>query len=124
MPIYEYRCVACGHHVEQLQKADDPAPEPCPSCGDPKPLERLMSRSSFQLKGGGWYSDLYSSQKKGSDAPTENSGAVPASPAGGAPSTAAPAVAAPTKAASATPSTASSGAGATSGPSGTSGSSS
>lgn len=66
MPIYEYRCQKCGHELEVMQKISDPAPDPCPKCGAPQSLERLVSRSSFQLKGGGWYSDLYGSTKKDS----------------------------------------------------------
>jgi predicted nucleic acid-binding Zn ribbon protein len=41
----------------------DPPPAACPECGA-GPLARLVSRTTFQLKGGGWYSDLYSSPKK------------------------------------------------------------
>lgn len=66
MPIYEYGCEKCGHVTELMQKISDPAPETCPACGAEKSLSKLVSRSSFQLKGGGWYSDLYSSTKKGS----------------------------------------------------------
>jgi putative FmdB family regulatory protein len=64
MPIYEYRCQKCGHQLEVMQKVSDPVPDPCPKCGAAQCLERLVSRTSFQLKGGGWYADLYSSTKK------------------------------------------------------------
>lgn len=64
MPIYEYRCEKCDETFEVMQKMSDPTPDPCPKCGAPKSLERLISRSSFRLKGGGWYSDLYGSTKK------------------------------------------------------------
>jgi putative FmdB family regulatory protein len=70
VPIYEYRCTACGHELEVMQKVNDPAPDPCPQCGAAKTFERLMSRTSFQLKGGGWGSDLYGSAKKPKDAAT------------------------------------------------------
>ncbi len=66
MPIYEYRCASCGHEVELMQKLDDPAPNPCPKCGVAQAMEKLVSRSAFHLKGGGWYSDLYGSSKKDS----------------------------------------------------------
>jgi len=66
MPIYEYTCDQCGNTTEQMQKVSDPAPETCPSCGAKHSLSKLVSRSSFQLKGGGWYADLYSSTKKDS----------------------------------------------------------
>lgn len=75
MPIYEYRCPKCGHELEVMQKVDAPAPGSCPSCKAETPLERLVSRSSFHLKGGGWYSDLYGSAKKDSaksDAPAKS----------------------------------------------------
>jgi len=65
MPIYEYECQACGHRFEEWQKmADDPI-KVCPKCKKRK-VEKLISQTSFQLKGGGWYSDLYSSAKPGS----------------------------------------------------------
>lgn len=54
MPIYEYRCAACGHELEALQKVSDAPLRKCPDCGKQK-LERLMSAPSFRLKGSGWY---------------------------------------------------------------------
>src|SRR5436190_539074 len=60
MPIYEYRCQSCGHELETTQKMSEPALKTCPACSQDT-LEKLISRSAFQLKGGGWYSDLYSS---------------------------------------------------------------
>lgn len=63
MPIFEYRCSACDHLEEVLQKHSDPAPAVCPSCGKKKTLAREMSVTSFQLKGGGWGKDLYASSK-------------------------------------------------------------
>ena len=54
MPIYEYQCQQCGHHVEFLQKVSD-APEcTCPSCKQDS-LKKLVSAAGFQLKGDGWY---------------------------------------------------------------------
>jgi putative FmdB family regulatory protein len=63
MPIYEYLCESCGKVNEKLQKVYDPPPARCDECGSRK-LAKLVSRSAFQLKGGGWYSDLYASKKK------------------------------------------------------------
>jgi len=60
MPTYEYRCQACEHQMEAFQSIKDAALVDCPVCREPK-LERLISATSFQLKGGGWYKDLYSS---------------------------------------------------------------
>lgn len=64
MPIYEYVCTKCGKRNEILQKLNDPTPEQCDSCGARKTLHRVVSRSSFHLRGGGWHSDLYASTKK------------------------------------------------------------
>lgn len=54
MPIYEYECKSCGRLLEVLQKVDSPAPEACESCTK-GPLIKVMSRTGFILKGGGWY---------------------------------------------------------------------
>ena len=54
MPIYEYRCGACGHHLEALQKLSDGPLRKCPDCGKSQ-LRRLMSAPQFRLKGEGWY---------------------------------------------------------------------
>ena len=58
MPIYEYACANCGHHLEVKQRLSDPALRLCPSC-NAEALERLISESSFALRGGGWYADGY-----------------------------------------------------------------
>jgi putative FmdB family regulatory protein len=67
MPIYEYDCSQCHQPSDALQKVNDPPPEVCPHCGARNTLSRLLSRTSFVLKGGGWYADLYSSSKPKSD---------------------------------------------------------
>jgi len=56
MPIYEYRCKECKVKKEELQGFDDPPPK-CEKCE--KEMVRLISQTSFQLKGGGWYKDGY-----------------------------------------------------------------
>jgi len=58
MPIYEYRCQECQQTFEEWQKDFAERKVPCPVCGGK--AERLISSSSFVLKGGGWYSDAYS----------------------------------------------------------------
>src|SRR5215204_3685241 len=63
MPVYEYECSACKHQFEEWQKITDAPVRVCPQCNEEK-VERLISQTSFHLKGGGWYSDLYSSSKK------------------------------------------------------------
>ncbi|MEO8211868.1 MAG: zinc ribbon domain-containing protein [Myxococcales bacterium] len=64
MPIYEYACAACAHTFEEWQKMSDPPVKTCPKCKKKK-VEKLISHTAFQLKGGGWYKDLYSSSKPG-----------------------------------------------------------
>ena len=54
MPIYEYRCAACGHHGEHLQKVSDAPLTKCPECGKAK-YRKQLSAAGFQLKGTGWY---------------------------------------------------------------------
>jgi putative FmdB family regulatory protein len=53
MPIYEYRCLDCGHQFELMQKISDPPAETCTSCSGT--VQKLISRSAFHLKGSGWY---------------------------------------------------------------------
>lgn len=62
MPIYEYLCEKCGHEFEREQRITEDPIKKCPSCGSSQ-AKRLISATSFVLKGGGWYSDLYSSAK-------------------------------------------------------------
>ncbi len=70
MPIYEYRCDACGGHLEKLQKLSDAPLEICPKCGEPK-LKKLISAAGFRLKGSGWYETDF---KKGKQKNLHDSG--------------------------------------------------
>jgi putative FmdB family regulatory protein len=54
MPIYEYRCGACGHQEDHLQKVTERPLSKCPACGK-KSYKKLLSAAGFQLKGSGWY---------------------------------------------------------------------
>ena len=54
MPIYEYRCGACGHKLESLQRFSDAPLVTCPSCGKDA-LTKQLSAAGFHLKGSGWY---------------------------------------------------------------------
>jgi len=63
MPIYEYACGKCGHEFEAEQRMSDAPIKTCPQCRSRK-VKRLISQTSFVLKGGGWYSDLYASPGK------------------------------------------------------------
>src|SRR3989442_15102219 len=67
MPVYEYACEKCKHEFEAEQRISDDPIRTCPKCRARK-VKRLISRTSFVLKGSGWYSDLYASpgaKKKG-----------------------------------------------------------
>ena len=54
MPIYEYKCDQCGHHLEALQKISEEPLIYCPECGDAA-LRKQVSAAAFRLKGTGWY---------------------------------------------------------------------
>jgi len=123
VPIYEFVCEACGRLVEVMQKVNDPPPAACPECGGDR-LARTVSRTSFQLKGGGWYSDLYASAKeKPKPGGAEPSTATPAaSTAAATPGTAGASTtpaSAPAPKAPASPAGGGSGSGGSSGSSGT-----
>jgi putative FmdB family regulatory protein len=63
MPIYEQRCKKCGHQFEVLVSHSDRTKiQPCRECGNGQTI-RVVSRSSFALKGGGWAKDGYGSDK-------------------------------------------------------------
>ena len=64
MPIFEYQCAACSHVEELLQKHGAPPPDHCPQCEAEGTMSKKISMTSFQLKGGGWYKDLYASTPK------------------------------------------------------------
>jgi putative FmdB family regulatory protein len=64
MPFYEYRCSACGHELEAMQKISDLPLTDCPSCTEAE-LVKLVSAAGFRLKGGGWYeTDFKKGNKK------------------------------------------------------------
>lgn len=63
MPVYEYECKACDKVFEVQQKMSDDPLTNCPECDSP--VTKIMSMNSFQLKGGGWYADGYSSSGGG-----------------------------------------------------------
>ena len=61
MPIYEYRCGACGYQNEYLQRISEPLLTDCPECRKPA-FTKLMSAVGFQLKGTGWYATDFKSK--------------------------------------------------------------
>ena len=63
MPIYEYECSVCGEIEEAFQKMSDPPLKECSKCKGK--LNKLISHSSFHLKGSGWYVTDYGGAKGG-----------------------------------------------------------
>lgn len=64
MPIYAYRCSACGHAQDVLRKVSDPPLTICPECGAPTFVKQVTA-AGFQLKGSGWYvTDFRDGNKK------------------------------------------------------------
>ena len=66
MPIYEYKCSKCGKVFEIIQKVSDEPLRRCKSCNGK--VERLISNTSFQLKGSGWYLTDYARKPESSTA--------------------------------------------------------
>ena len=70
MPIYEYECRDCGKRLEVIQKFHDRPCESCPQCGGR--LHKLISQSSFILKGNGWYVTDYARNDKKKEAASQH----------------------------------------------------
>lgn len=70
MPIYEYSCPECGT-FETMQRITEPALKRCPKCKSK--VERMVSRTSFILKGSGWYATDYGRSGKSGGAQSESS---------------------------------------------------
>ncbi|MFM8440332.1 MAG: FmdB family zinc ribbon protein [Acidobacteriota bacterium] len=65
MPIYEYKCLSCKKHFEIMQRISDAPPKACSECGGE--MEKQISLSGFQFKGGGWYVTDYSNKSASGD---------------------------------------------------------
>ncbi|MGH9688620.1 MAG: FmdB family zinc ribbon protein [Candidatus Acidiferrales bacterium] len=63
MPLYEYKCVKCGHRFEKIESFDAPETKKCPKCG--AKAERQMGAPAIQFKGTGWYVTDYAGKKSG-----------------------------------------------------------
>jgi putative FmdB family regulatory protein len=77
MPLYEYRCEACAHQFEVIQKFSDEPIAVCPKCGS-GPVAKLLSSPAFQFKGTGWYITDYARKgtadaKDGKEKPAKES---------------------------------------------------
>ena len=102
MPIYEYKCSACGHQLEVIQRMSDEPKRDCPSCGAAS-LEKQISRVGFRLKGTGWYeTDFKNKGKPGETKKADGEGGAAKADSGGdsKPAESKPAESAPAKAAS------------------------
>jgi len=74
MPIYEYQCSRCGHVEEAIQKFSDKPLSKCRHCSGR--LHKLISQSTFHLKGSGWYvTDYANKSKKSSSKPNKTESA-------------------------------------------------
>ena len=73
MPIYDYKCNACGTRFQKVQKITDDTVPLCKSCGS-SDTEKLISPSAFVLKGSGWYLTDYSNKNKPASASSESAG--------------------------------------------------
>lgn len=116
MPIYAYKCSACGFAKDVLRKMSDAPLTECPNCGA-SAFEKQVTAAGFQLRGSGWYVTDFrdgggkkAAEPKSDDAPAAadakpaaDSGAAAPAPAAPAAPAAAPAPAAPAPAASPTP---------------------
>ncbi|WP_431820452.1 FmdB family zinc ribbon protein [Burkholderia sp. F1] len=106
MPIYAYRCEACGFAKDVLQKMSDAPLSQCPECGKDA-FRKQLTAAGFQLKGSGWYVTDFRGGSGGASAPAASSGSGDAAPAAAAPASASgsdsAASAAPAPAPAATP---------------------
>ncbi len=86
MPIYAYRCSACGHAKDVLQKLSDPTLSTCPACGA-ETFSKQVTAAGFQLKGSGWYATDFrnggTAASTAAGATASTSTAAPATPSDG-----------------------------------------
>jgi putative FmdB family regulatory protein len=79
MPIYAYRCDACGHEAEVLRKVSDAPLTTCPSCGE-ETFNKLLTAAGFQLKGSGWYATDFKGGASSAAAASTPSADAPSEP--------------------------------------------
>lgn len=79
MPLYEYKCVKCGHHFDKIENVKSSETKKCPKCG--AKAERQITAAAIQFKGSGWYVTDYAS-KKSAPGSSEASGSNEKSSAG------------------------------------------
>lgn len=102
MPLYEYRCLKCGHQFEKIQSFSAPDEKECPVCKGE--VERLISAPAFQFKGAGWYVTDYAGKggektaAKGGESSSDGKPAAASTESKAAPSSESSAAPAPTTA--------------------------
>jgi putative FmdB family regulatory protein len=86
MPIYAYRCSACGHAKDVLQKLSDAPLSACPACGA-ETFSKQVTAAGFQLKGSGWYATDFkgggtaaAAPAAAAEAPKSEAASAPAAP--------------------------------------------
>jgi len=77
MPIYAYKCSACGFAKDHLQKMSDPPLSECPACGKPS-FTKQLTAAGFQLKGSGWYATDFKGGASTTPASTDGNDSTPA----------------------------------------------
>ncbi len=83
MPIYAYKCAACGYAQDEMQKVSDAPLTVCPHCGQAT-YAKQVTAAGFSLKGSGWYATDFKNgapAKAEASAPTCGAGACPSCPA-------------------------------------------
>jgi putative FmdB family regulatory protein len=88
MPIYAYRCAACGHSRDVLQKLSDAPLTVCPACNAAQ-FSKQITAAGFQLKGSGWYQTDFRGGGSAATSPAKSAEAAPAAPGDGATASAA-----------------------------------
>lgn len=71
MPLYEYKCVKCGHRFEKIESMNASITKKCPKCG--AKAERMFAAPAIQFKGTGWYVTDYAGKKPGSSSSEKSS---------------------------------------------------
>jgi putative FmdB family regulatory protein len=78
MPLYEYRCEACGQPEEKLESLSAPEAHACPACGAALGMKRQVSVAAFALAGGGWYKGAAAEPKAAEAKATDSKAPEPA----------------------------------------------
>jgi putative FmdB family regulatory protein len=78
VPIYEYRCMQCGHRTDILHGINQPGPNFCPACGAEATMRKTISAPSVHFRGSGWAKKDRASATKTKAAAKSDAAAKPA----------------------------------------------